>query len=125
MRLLRSVLVLIVAAGLLSACGGGGGGSKESFCSFIKKVDQDKSIQDADFSTKDGIKAITEVYAQLVSKAPGEIKDDVKLLSDATKKFAEGDISAATDEEAGKKLQAATKNLESYVEDECKYKLSS
>lgn len=130
MRLLRigvqMSVVVALGVGTLAGCSsGGGGGSAASFCDLVKKANNDKSLNSSGAQTKDQLAKINKLYDQLVSAAPGEIKADVKILADASKKFTQGDTSFATDQKKLEQIQTASAHLTTYSKDKCKVDLTS
>jgi hypothetical protein len=114
----RRPAVLLIALGLgVSACGGGGGGggaSAASFCSLIKG--------DAKKFANVGTDAQAFSAFQKIEKAaPSDIKPDMKTLVDFVTSVSTKHLPSADDLT---KIESATKNIEAYVKDKCKFDLT-
>jgi hypothetical protein len=110
----RGLVLLILAAFGLGACGSSGGGSSTaSFCNLVKKDNAD--LKNA--TNKDALAAVRD----LEKNAPSAIKGDLKTLIDTIDSVTASSLPSAED---AKKVEAASKNIEKYVKDECKIDLS-
>jgi hypothetical protein len=118
----RRPAVLLIALSLgLGACGGSGGGSGSSasaatFCSLIK-VDA-KKFSDTASSDAQALAA----FQKIERAAPSDIKPDMQTLVSFVKDVSTKQVPSASD---FTKIESATKNIEAYVKDKCKFDLAA
>ncbi|MCZ7527744.1 MAG: hypothetical protein M5U14_16005 [Acidimicrobiia bacterium] len=119
MRLVRSMLVLVIGAFVLVGCGDDdGGGSAGSFCDLAREFEA-RSDELGDIEDEASMDEALDAIKAFESAAPGEIKDDVKLVRESFEAIVEGDFDALLDEDKAAEIEEASANLERYLEEEC------
>ncbi|MEY2431442.1 MAG: hypothetical protein QOC92_1167 [Acidimicrobiaceae bacterium] len=127
------VALVLIAGGAAFALtrSSGGGGSVKAFCDKAKSLQQDTSLDKA-FNDPAKIDSALAKFDDLAKTAPSEIKNDMNTLVDAVKKIA-GAVKAAGNDPSKqfgavfgaiaqldqKKLEQATKNIETFGKTKC------
>lgn len=147
-RGVRFTAAIAAGALVLAACGGddsgsGGGGSASDWCSLARAFsEQDDVFGDEDMpdagSMREGMREAVRAVEQLERVAPGEIRDDVRLmasgmkqLNDALAKVDYNFFALLTDPEAAAALEAldspdleaASERIDAYTLRECGFRL--
>jgi len=115
-RTLAAAMTAIVLVVGLSACSGGGG-SQTAFCDLLK-VDQAK-IASADPTDSANFSEYTAAVAELVSKAPSEIKADLQKIATFAAAYAK-DPKTVPDPT----IATSFTNVAKYATDKCGVNLS-
>lgn len=132
MKIRRPALALAGLAVVATACGGGGGGgSAESFCDDAEGLNERfEALDDMDMPDASTFAEVRDALDELTP--PDEIADDYNTVKDAISRFTEvfedfdpenPDMAIleelqGLEEEMGN-LEAASANVEAYLNDEC------
>lgn len=95
-RIASVAAVAIMAVSTLSACGGGG-----DYCGKLQDYDKDKGLENVDFSTEEGQQKALDVFKDLESSAPDDLKDDYKVVIDGFTSFLDGDLKGVDQKKLG------------------------